>query len=224
MTNYIRISDSQYPFTEREIKNLFPNTSFPAKFRVDGYDVVFETPKPSCGILETVIETTPILTLKGTWEQTWSITDKFQDIPGGLTKAEQEQVFLDQELSKEKKSLTDRINVVRYSKIYMESIPYLFPGDTEPDGVQMRNDIDRQNIQDVVTDAILRDPIDTMYFMPTSNNLKTMTAQQIKDMGQFVKVRGDIIVGYAWSLKDRVNNAVTLYALKDINIINGWPK
>ena len=221
---YIEIGTGSYPISEADIRGKYPNTTFPKPFKKDGFEVVFETPKPSCGILETVFEASPILTLKGTWEQTWIVTDKFQDIPGGLTKAEQEQTFLDQELSKEKKALTDKINVIRYSKIYMESIPYLFPGDTEPDGVQMRNDIDRQNIQDVVTDAILRDPGDIMYFMPTSNNLKTMTAQQIKDMGQFVKGRGDGIVGYAWGLKGQVNGATTIEELNSIDINAGWPE
>ena len=139
----------------------------------------------------------------------------------GLTKEQ-----LNANLAKRKESLTGEIDRIRYSKIYQASIPYLFPGDTDPDGVQMRDDIDRQNIQNHVTDAMIRDPGDTMYFMPTSNNLKTMTAQQTVDMGQFIKVRGDRIVAYAWALKAQVNSAEidTFAKLESIDINSGWPE
>jgi hypothetical protein len=122
-----------------------------------------------------------------------------------------------------KELLNIQINEIRYSKIYMDSIPYTFPGDTEPDGIQMRDETDRQNIQDLVIDAMNKNPEDTMYFMPVSNNLKTLTAQDIIDMGQFLKTRGDQIVSYAWTLKAQISAAATIEALNAIDINTGWP-
>jgi len=120
-------------------------------------------------------------------------------------------------------SLCKRVNTIRYSKIYQESIPYTFPGDTEPDGIQMRDETDRQNIQDFVIDATTKDPATEMNWMPVSNNLKTMTAAQAIAMGQALKARGDAIVAYSWQLKAQINAATTTAELNAINIKDGWP-
>ena len=110
MTKYIRLLDSLYPITEREIKAAFPNTTFAVPFKKDGYAVVFETPQPEATTLQIVIEGSPQLTVLGTWEQTWSIKDKFEDISGGLTKAEQEAIFLANEFDSLKESIQKSIN------------------------------------------------------------------------------------------------------------------
>jgi hypothetical protein len=123
-----------------------------------------------------------------------------------------------------KKILKNKINEIRYSKIYMEAIPYTFPGDTEPDGIQMRNEIDRQNLQDFVIDAVNKDPEATMHWMPVSNNVKAMTAAQAVDMGLHLKTRGDQIMEYSWQLKGQIEATDTLEALNEINITEGWPE
>jgi hypothetical protein len=122
-----------------------------------------------------------------------------------------------------KKVLKNKINEIRYSKIYMDSIPYTFPGDTEPDGIQMRDETDRQNIQDFVIDAANKDPETTMYWMPVSNNVKAMTAAQAVVMGQTLKARGDAIMSYSWTLKGQVDAAETYDDLQAIDINEGWP-
>jgi hypothetical protein len=116
------------------------------------------------------------------------------------------------------------VNVERYARIYMESIPYTFPGDDTPDGVQMRDEIDRQNIQDFVIDAQMRDSEDTMYFMPVSNNVKIMTPEQAMSMGSYLKNRGDQIMGYSWVLKSQIANVETEEDLNNIDITVGWPE
>jgi len=108
MAKYIRISDKQYPFTERDIKALFPNTSFPTPFRATGFEVVFPVPKPDCTSLQIAIEGEPQISSKGHWEQTWEIVDKFHDYTDdeGVfhSKEAQETAFLAQELANAKQA------------------------------------------------------------------------------------------------------------------------
>jgi len=131
---------------------------------------------------------------------------------------------LAQVVSNKKISLKTKINEIRYSKIYMDSIPYTFPGDIEPDGVQMRDETDRQNIQDFVTDATTNDPTTEMIWMPVSNTPKTMTSAQAIEMGKYLKARGDAIMGYSWNLKGQISAAENLEALNQIDITTGWPE
>lgn len=78
---YININTLQYPISEREIREATPNVSYAVPFNPDGYAVVFETPKPAYNpITQTVIETTPVLTIKGTWEQVWQVVALGSDV------------------------------------------------------------------------------------------------------------------------------------------------
>jgi hypothetical protein len=133
------------------------------------------------------------------------------------------QSLYDAELEQFKIQKKADINTVRYSKIYMDSIPYTFPGDTEPDGIQMRDETDRQNIQDFITDATTSDPATEMTWMPVSNKPKTMTAEQAIAMGKALKARGDAIMAYSWQLKELVGAAETYEELQAIDIETGWP-
>ena len=157
-------------------------------------------------------------------EQNWT-TDGFNFYPPEVEEEDQtpsEPIEPEQaDLLTQQVLLLPQVNNIRYSKIYQDSIPYTFPGDSEPDGVQMRNEVDRQNIQDLVIDASLRDPADPMVFMPTSNTLKTLTARDIVDMGKYLKARGDQIVAYSWTLKSQIKAAQTIEDLPDIQA--GWP-
>jgi len=80
-------------FTESEIKALNPNTSFPTPFKADGYEIVFETPKPTCGELEVVYQDGTEIDSKGNRVIKWSIRDMFQDTED-KTKAEQEAEYM----------------------------------------------------------------------------------------------------------------------------------
>lgn len=74
---YINTITNQYPVTEQEIKNLYPNTSFSAVFVApDNWKYVFAVPKPAYNaISQTVVEVTPALSSKGNYEQVWKIVD-----------------------------------------------------------------------------------------------------------------------------------------------------
>jgi hypothetical protein len=131
----------------------------------------------------------------------------------------------DRPLEDAKTLLKMEVDRIRYRKIYSENIPYVFPGDTEPDGIQMRNEVDRQNIQDLVIDAMTKDPETPVVFMPISNNLKTLSAQDLIKMGIYIKSRGDAIVAYAWSLKEQINEATSLSEIRSMaaTIEDFWP-
>lgn len=226
---YIRLSDSQYPISVKQIKEAFPDRSFRSPFTPPAdYAWVFPTPKPEHdSVIKRVVEIAPALSTKGKWEQQWEVRSAFTEYTDGEdvlhTVAEQEAAAIAADLLKKQEALAKQIDVIRYSKIYMESIPYTFPGDTEPDGVQMRDETDRQNIQDVIIDATIKDPNTIMYVMPTSNNIKPMTAAQVIEMGQYLKSRGDQIMQYSWQLKAQINAVETIEELSTIGIETGWP-
>lgn len=74
MANYIRTEDNNYPHSESSIRSANPQTSFPALFRADGYEVVFPAPQPVFNVLtQSVREIAPALTVLGTWEQRWEV-------------------------------------------------------------------------------------------------------------------------------------------------------
>lgn len=137
------------------------------------------------------------------------------------------QGIYDAVLAEQKSAKAAEINTIRYSKIYMESIPYIFPGDTEPDGIQMRNETDRQNVQDFYGDALadvaMGTPEIERPFMPVSNNPKTLNATEAVTMGKYLKARGDAIMAYSWQLKAQIAAATTIEQLNAINIQEGWP-
>lgn len=74
---YINTDTGQYPVTERDIKALYHNTSFPAQFTPPAqFQVVFASPRPFCtDFVQIVREIAPILTEKGHYEQAWEVVD-----------------------------------------------------------------------------------------------------------------------------------------------------
>lgn len=75
--NYLNTKTGQYPITEREIRTLHPNTSFPSPFQApSSFVLVFPSPPPAHDpIRQHVVETAPTLTEKGHYEQRWVIQD-----------------------------------------------------------------------------------------------------------------------------------------------------
>jgi hypothetical protein len=114
---YINTVTLQYPVSERDIRNLNPNTSFPAPFLApDEYSVVFPAPKPSYNeVTQVAREIQPELTSKGTWEQRWEVVSKFQeytDEEGTLhTVQEQEEAALAADALAKANALKESITV-----------------------------------------------------------------------------------------------------------------
>ena len=67
--------------SESEIRALFPNTSFPVPFLApEGYVFVFPTPQPEFNpVTQRAQETTPVLTVKGHYEQQWKVLPRFTE-------------------------------------------------------------------------------------------------------------------------------------------------
>lgn len=76
---YIDTITFEYPISETEIRNRFPNISFPETFVCpENYAFVFSLPQPEYNsVTQYVIESAPIFTTKGTWEQQWQIIKKY---------------------------------------------------------------------------------------------------------------------------------------------------
>lgn len=74
MTRYIDTVTQEYPLTERRIKAMYPNTSFPTPFRApERFAVVSEVPQPAYEpITQSVREGDP-QNQDGTWMQTWVV-------------------------------------------------------------------------------------------------------------------------------------------------------
>ena len=73
--NYIDIDTGAYPVSEAAIRAEYPDTSFPSPFVAPArFAPVFPAPQPPHNsITHTVVETAPVETGKGHWEQQWSV-------------------------------------------------------------------------------------------------------------------------------------------------------
>lgn len=78
---YINNLTNEYPISEQDIRNLFPNTSFPTIFEApEEYANVFLSPQPEFDInTQMIVEDTPKLSKKKIWEQSWKVVSRFQE-------------------------------------------------------------------------------------------------------------------------------------------------
>ena len=161
------------------------------------------------------IDNQPLFWLGGLWyyDGTWTVANH---------------EIYDSVMQEEQKRIVQSVYAIRQAKIYQESIPYIFPGDTEYDGIQFRDEIDRQNIQDIGHVAQFHinegEPDFPMFFMAKSNTLKTFTATQAQEMCALLKLRGDVIYQRSWELKHQIESSKTLEDLYVIDINTGWPE
>ena len=70
-----------YTASEADIRAANPNTSFPVPFvPPEGYEFVFAAPAVYDPVTQYATEGTPVLTVKGHYEQSWVITDKSAEV------------------------------------------------------------------------------------------------------------------------------------------------
>lgn len=200
-----KTGETVFPYSVSQLKKANPNTSFPRKITNEflaRYDIYPVEPEAVSSFQKR--GGTPVLE-GGKW----------------VLKAQ------DRGIKEVQKELRAKINQIRYSKIYQESVPYTFPGDTEPDGIQMRDERDRQNVQDHILESFVlfsEGSTKTLTFMPVSNNPKTVTPAQGIAMGKFLKARGNRIMEHSWLLKQQIRAAQSLDDIKLIDIKAGWPE
>jgi len=77
--NYINTTTGEYPVSESMLRLAYPNTSFPVPFQApEGYVLVFPAPQPEFNpVTQRVQETTPMLTVKGHYEQQLEVQELF---------------------------------------------------------------------------------------------------------------------------------------------------
>ena len=133
--HYLNTETGQYPITEREIRLLHPNVSFPSPFRAPApFAVVFPCPTPAHDpVRQYVVETTPALTEKGHYEQRWVIQ-------------ELDESLVSENLNKQRAERSALVNIERDRRINQG---FLFNGVR----FQSRAD-DRENIKGAVMIAM----------------------------------------------------------------------
>lgn len=118
-----------------------------------------------------------------------------------------------------KQSLKKEVNEIRDKLVYCESIEYPFPDGTI-DHIQIRDEKDRNNIQELFQVAKFHiaegQPDFPMWFMPKSNNKKTMTAYQVYEMCLCLEIRKDFIFQKSWDLKSNIDAGL------EVDIYSAW--
>ena len=121
---YINTETQEYPVTEMQIRELFPNVSFPVPFvSPSNFAPVFPVPQPSYDhIVQAVIEGKPVLTEKGHYEQSWDlIIDRFADYTDAdgvfHSKEEQESAAIAADKAQKAEALTSSIVASTQSRL-----------------------------------------------------------------------------------------------------------
>lgn len=119
-------------------------------------------------------------------------------------------IIVDLPIEDSKRLVSMNLDRVKNELTYCGDISYTFPGDVDPDGIQMRHETDWQNIQGFTLSAVLSGPDEVLNFMPSSNNLKQMTPNQVADMSRFIEQRNMAIRNRVWYYKSQLKNLQTL--------------
>lgn len=214
MTNYINIITQKYPVSEQEIRDIYPNVSFTNPFFAPEHEwaVVFASPQPSFDpVLESVIEDSPVLSLKGTYEQTWKIvqlysTTKEKTVAKSLYLDSQKALKLDQVNSK--RILTEE-----------SGLTYAF---SDSSGTVQTDSESIRNIQALTTTAlILKDRAVTDAVLPfkdLENIVHQMTPLQMIDLGLAVQTFISETYAWAWGKKSEINSATTINKLNGVTL------
>lgn len=91
------------------------------------------------------------------------------------------------------------------------------------DSIQLRDERDRQNIQDNAIDGLGNDEEEMKVFMSRDNVAKYMTGSQMFEMAKFLKNRGSDIYTTAWTKKQLIENSNTYEEMRNINFDSEWP-
>lgn len=104
---YINTLTMQYPVSERDIRNAFPNTSFSIPFvPPEDYQLVFSVPMPTFdSYTHTCREVQPQISTKGHYEQVYELTERT------LTQEESDEI-----ISRLKKEKLSQLATLRYEK------------------------------------------------------------------------------------------------------------
>jgi len=108
--------------------------------------------------------------------------------------------------------------------ILVQNVLAPFPGGDAP--VQVRDDRDIQNINGVATAAlaaVLASSGTTFKFRDANDVTHTLTAAEAITMASTVLSKLTAVYDHSWTLKDDIENAADLTALRAIDLETGWP-
>jgi len=76
--HYINLATLQYPVTEQDIRQAYPDTAFGVPFLPDGYTLVSSAPQPAYDpITQSVREITPVVVATGNYEQRFEVVELY---------------------------------------------------------------------------------------------------------------------------------------------------
>ncbi len=214
MSNYLNIITKKYPVTEQEIRECYPNISFPTPFFApkDEWVFVFPTPKPTFdSVLEAVLEDAPKLTPKGVYEQAWKIVPLYSTTK---EKTVAKSLYLDSQ----KALKLDQVNSKR-QETELSGLSYTFSDST---GTVQTDSESIRNIQALTTTAlILKDRGVTTAILPfrdTENIVHQMTPLEMIDLGLAVQTFISETYAWAWAKKTEINSATTILKLNGVTL------
>ena len=132
---YINTQTNQYPVSESEIRNQYPNTSFANPFVAPSeYAVVFQAPAPAYDVIsQGVRETAPILTDKGNYEQQWEVYDLTLE-QAAANQAAKNQALIAQYDAALEKHLDSTAQVKRYTNRITCAVRAGYPNQWQAEG------------------------------------------------------------------------------------------
>ena len=215
--NYINTQTNQYPVTENDIRLAHPNTSFPTPFVApENYALVFASPQPEHNyVTHLARETTPVLSVKGHYEQQWEVVSKFieyTDEQGVVhTVEEQEQTAIAQDLATRRVNISGVIKSTRDNKIQS--------GGYEVEGKWFHSD------------TVSRSQQTGLYLMgesvPAGLMWKTMDGSFVEMTPVLAQkiffaaaIQDSVLFQYAESLHQQVKESNNP---EQIDIVNNWP-
>jgi len=145
-------------------------------------------------------------------------------IDNQLIKLYDELFYVDDTLELKKKFLCQEVNKLRYKKIYTR-FPYTFPDGTQ-DYIQIRNEQDRQNIQDFFITAqrkITNNNNDIMYFRTESDITKELYPTDVLDLNEAMETWIYSFFIASWTHKENILNLNTNQELDDYDYTINWP-
>lgn len=143
MTLFIRLVDGEpsgHPILEQNLRQLFPNTSFPQYFTADdvepmGYGIYDFSPQPDLGRYEKAVEVSPVRSAEGIWRQAWSVVE--------MSEAEKADV------DAAKAALTRNQRAIRLAETDWVVVACYEAGSTVPDDMK----VFRQKLRDITEHA-----------------------------------------------------------------------
>lgn len=193
---YLNTLTGQYPLTESDIKQSYPNTSFPTPFQPPGeYVFVFPVPAPVTTRLEIAREVFPTLTEKDTFEQVWEVVDIQVDMAADAIENLKQTLVAERLVELKNKHQTD---------LYT-SIGALFPT-TGFATIQFRNEIDRTNLANVAAGAtalvMAGTPTSLMQYRTEDNVIQEVTAAEMLSIAMCVLSTKQELKSAYWKAKD----------------------